>query len=291
MSENRLDAPRVIRDPGSLREMVGKVRREGRTIGLIPTMGALHEGHLSLVRRGVSECDFTVVTIFVNPTQFGPREDFARYPRSLDTDLALLAKERANLVFAPEADTMYPEGFSTHVEPPSVAGPLEGEFRPGHFRGVVTIVLKLFHLIAADVAYFGQKDYQQARVIQDMARDLNVAVKINVCPIVREADGLALSSRNRYLNSRERARARSLYLALQRAVQLASRGQRVAQTIRDEMRAVLVAGGVTEIEYATLVDPRTLLPVDTVTVDTMALIAARVGATRLIDNCRIGGDS
>ena len=267
---------------------MGKARREGCTIGLVPTMGALHEGHLSLVRRSVSECDFTVVTIFVNPTQFGPREDFTRYPRKFDADIALLAQERVDLVFAPDVDTIYPEGFSTHIEPPNVAGPLEGECRPGHFRGVVTIVLKLFNLVPADVAYFGQKDYQQARVIQDMVRDLNVAVTIDVCPIVREADGLALSSRNRYLSAEERARARSLYRALEHAVQLVRRGQHVAQAIGDEMRAVLIAGGITDIEYAAVVDPQTLLPVDVVAADTMALIAARVGTTRLIDNCRIG---
>lgn len=287
-SENSVSRPRVVRDPASLRAMIWDVRKRDQTVGLVPTMGALHEGHLSLVRCCVAECDFTVVTIFVNPTQFGPREDYERYPRTLDTDIEALAAERADLVFAPEVNTMYPEGFSTHIEPPNVAKPLEGECRPGHFRGVVTIVLKLFHVVPADAAYFGQKDYQQARVIQDMARDLNVAVNVRVCPIVREADGLALSSRNRYLSAEQRTRARSLHLALERAAELARHGQRTASRIRDEMRSVLISGGVTDIEYATLVDPETLVPVDVVTAETMAVVAARVGVTRLIDNRQIG---
>ncbi len=170
------------------------------TIGLVPTMGALHEGHLSLVRRSVAECDYTVATIFVNPTQFGPQEDFSRYPRTLEADLAALAAEGTDLVFVPSAEQIFPPGFSTFVEPPDVAKLWEGRCRPGHFRGVATVVLKLFHLVAADVAFFGQKDYQQSRVIQDMARDLDLRVHIEICPTIREQDGLAMSSRNRYLN-------------------------------------------------------------------------------------------
>lgn len=268
-------------------KLVRNVRQTCKTIGLVPTMGALHEGHLSLVRKSVAECDCTIVTIFVNPTQFGPQEDFEEYPRNLDTDVALLAEEKANVVFAPPTHRMYPEGFSTYVEPPTVAQPLEGLCRPGHFRGVATIVLKLFNLVPADTAYFGQKDYQQSRVIEDMARDLNVPTQIKVCPIIREADGLAMSSRNRYLGREQRQRSCSLYNALQKATQLAQQGERSARALSEQMQATLVAEGVTQIDYATVVDPRTLHPVDDVTQGAVAVIAARVGCTRLIDNCLI----
>ncbi len=279
--------PHVVSDRAELRQVLQAARQSGQSIGLVPTMGALHEGHLSLVRRSVAECDITVVTIFVNPTQFGPQEDFSRYPRTMDHDLQLLREARADLVFAPVAEAIYPEGFSTYVEPPNVAHPLDGQSRPGHFRGVVTVVLKLFHLVDADVAYFGQKDFQQSRVIEEMVRDLDLPLRIEVCPIIREADGLAMSSRNRYLSPQERERSLSLYRALQRASTLAGQGERCGRTLCDEMHATLLAGGITNIDYATLVDSRTLQPADQVTDDTFALIAAYVGTTRLIDNCRI----
>ena len=181
--------------------------RLGRRLAWCPPSATLHEGHLSLIRYSVRACDVTIATIFVNPTQFGPQEDFSRYPRTWESDLALLAKERVDLLFAPDHDEIYPPGYSTYVEPPAVADPLEGRCRPGHFRGVATIVLKLFQLAPSDVAYFGQKDFQQTRVIQDMVRDFNIPVRIEVCPIVREADGLAMSSRNRYF---EQSRARTI---------------------------------------------------------------------------------
>jgi pantoate--beta-alanine ligase len=272
----------------SLRHRVAAARRAGQTIGLVPTMGALHDGHLSLVQRSVNTCDYTVVTIFVNPTQFGPNEDFARYPRTLESDLTLLARHRADLVFTPGTKTIYPAGCTTTVEPPAVAQPLEGQCRPGHFRGVATVVLKLFHLVGADVAFFGQKDFQQARVIEQMVRDLHVPVSIHVCPIVREPDGLAMSSRNRYLSAEQRKQSLSLYRALKRAVDLASRGERQAQVVRDQMLAELTGGGVTDVDYATIVDPITLQEVEEVKVESVALVAARVGDTRLIDNCRLG---
>ncbi len=287
-SNNQSNRPQVVAERTLLRDVLEKARATGHSIGLVPTMGALHEGHLSLVRRCVATCDFTVVTIFLNPTQFGPREDLSKYPRTEQADVALLAREQVDLVFAPPARAIYPEGFSTYVEPPAIAQPLEGQCRPGHFRGVATVVLKLFNLVAADRAFFGQKDYQQARVIQDMVRDLDLSVHIEVCPIVRETDGLALSSRNRYLSADERKRSLSLCKTLRHVVQLAQQGQRSGPVLCEQMHATLVASGITDIDYATLVDPRTLQAVDEVTEETMALIAVHVGNTRLIDNCRIG---
>ena len=202
--------------------------RAGRKIGFVPTMGALHEGHLSLVRAAKAECDCTVVSIFVNPSQFGPNEDLAKYPRTLDADLALLAGCGADLVFAPSNDEVYRAGHATWVEVGSVAEPLEGAFRPGHFRGVATVVLKLLNMVQPDAAYFGQKDYQQALVIRRMAADLDVPVAIRVCPTVREPDGLAMSSRNRYLSPAARRRALVLWKSLQLAGKLVEEGQRDA---------------------------------------------------------------
>jgi pantoate--beta-alanine ligase len=251
-------------------------------------MGALHEGHLSLVRRSAASGDFTVVTIFVNPTQFGPSEDFSRYPRTLESDLALLADAEADLVFAPAADQIYRPGFSTYVEPPEVARPLEGRCRPGHFRGVATIVLKLFHLVPADVAYFGQKDFQQTRVIETMVEDLDVPIRIEICPTVRETDGLAMSSRNRYLSPAERQQALAVSRSLGRVTALFRDGQRDAAALRAAMEQVLVEAHITRIDYAAIVDPRKLTDVTRADHESMALIAAFAGSTRLIDNCRLG---
>jgi pantoate--beta-alanine ligase len=278
----------MVTDRAALRQLLDAVRAAGQSIGLVPTMGALHEGHLSLVRRSVSECDTTVVTIFVNPTQFGPTEDLARYPRTLSADLTLLADACADVVFVPDNAAMYPTGFSTYVDPPAVSAPLEGICRPGHFRGVATIVLKLLNLVAPTVAYFGEKDYQQARVIEDMVRDLDLPMTVEVCPIIREPDGLAMSSRNRYMSQDERARALSLSRALRRACELFQQGERSGPRLCEAMRQQLHQGTVTDIEYATIVDPQTLQPPEMVDADCRALIAARVGHTRLIDNCRVG---
>jgi pantoate--beta-alanine ligase len=251
-------------------------------------MGALHEGHLSLVRAARAECDFTLATIFVNPTQFGPAEDLDRYPRQLERDLERLAELGVDLVFAPDRDEIYPAGFSTYVEPPAAAEPLEGECRPGHFRGVATVVLKLLNLTAGDVAYFGHKDYQQSVVVRQMVRDLNVPVEIKVCPTIREADGLALSSRNVYLNPEERRRALSLSRSLRRAAVSVEQGERSAAEVRAQMQQVLLEGGVTDVDYVAIVDPDTLAPVTRLDVPAIALIAARIGKTRLIDNQRLG---
>ena len=286
--QSGLGPPTVVSDTRVLRELLRVHRAEGRTIGLVPTMGALHDGHLSLVKQSVAQTDVTVVTIFVNPTQFSPSEDLDQYPRTLDADLELLATEGADLVFFPSIDQIYPHDFSTHVAPPDVGGPLEGRCRPGHFRGVATIVLKLFNIAPADVAFFGQKDFQQVRVVQQMVRDLSVPIRIEVCPIVREPDGLAMSSRNRYLTGDERGRATALIHCLERASDLVRQGHHDSTELLAEMRSVLQAAGIERIDYVALVDPETMTDVERVTDDTMALVAAYIGETRLIDNCQIG---
>ena len=264
---------------------VRELRRAGKTVGLAPTMGALHEGHLSLVRRAKRECDVAVATIFVNPTQFAPHEDFSRYPRTLDADLAALKAAHCDLVFVPSREEMYPPGASTLVEPPQVAQPLEGVCRPGHFRGVATVVLNLFQIIPADRAYFGQKDYQQALVIQRMVADLNVPLQVVVCPTVRELDGLAMSSRNRYLSPSERKQALALSRALNVVQDQFARGERDAAALKAQMLRVLEDAGIEQIDYATIADAETLAEVTRLSGPAAALIAAYVGSTRLIDNC------
>ena len=284
MSTRPLDTtPRVIVAADQLRQYLAAARGRGATIGVVPTMGALHEGHLSLVDACRRECDVTVVTIFVNPTQFGPGEDFTRYPRDLDADVKLLARRGADVVFAPEGELMYPPEHATYVE---VAGPalgLEGDFRPGHFRGVATIVLKLFHLVAPDRAYFGRKDYQQSLVVRRMTADLDLPVKITVCPIVREADGLAMSSRNVYLSAGERRRALSLSQSLQLARQLVAAGTRDVPTIVAAMQDRLDEAEL-QVDYVAVCDADSLAPLARVDANAVALVAARVGTTRLIDN-------
>lgn len=259
-------------------------RDRGARIGLVPTMGALHQGHFELVKQSKAECEYSVVTIFVNPTQFGPNEDLSRYPRTLESDLAGLKELQVDLVFTPNSSLLYPVGFSTYISPPSVAEPLEGICRPGHFRGVATVVLKLFQILPATIAYFGQKDYQQLTVIKRMVEDLNVPVRVQGCPTVREADGLALSSRNRYLNSEQRQAALSLWAALQATKQHYDAGQRNVEDLEAVMAAQLLARGADRIEYARVVDAETLATIETVVAPAVALIAAYVGSTRLIDN-------
>jgi pantoate--beta-alanine ligase len=248
-------------------------------------MGALHEGHLSLVRACKAECDVTVASIFVNPSQFGPGEDLAKYPRALEADLAKLAQCGTDLVFTPRDDEVYGAGHATWVEVGAVTEPLEGQFRPGHFRGVATIVLKLFNMTQADVAYFGQKDFQQVLVIQRMVDDLDVPIKIRVCPIVREPDGLAMSSRNAYLSPAARRQATSLWKSLELAQSLVRGGELRGEVILARMRDVLLAAGEARIDYLALVDPRTLQPVDAIHAPTLAAMAVRIEKTRLIDNC------
>lgn len=278
---------RLIANVDELRREVAAARRAGQTVGVVPTMGALHAGHVSLVEAASRECDLTIVTIFVNPTQFGPGEDFSKYPRKLTEDLELLGGHGAQLVFAPSTDSMYAAGHATHVEVAGPALPLEGAFRPGHFRGVATIVLKLFHLVEPDRAYFGRKDYQQSLVVRRMVRDLDLPIHIEVCPTVREADGLALSSRNQYLSAQERERALAISKSLRLAARLVGEGTRDAPTVIARMQEVLSDSNL-DIDYVALADPDTLEPRAVVDRPTVALIAARVGKTRLIDNELIG---
>lgn len=246
-------------------------------------MGALHAGHLSLVAAAKAECDLAVTTIFVNPTQFAPGEDFERYPRDLQADLELLATVGTDMVFTPAMNDMYPPGHSTFVEVEGVSRPLEGAHRPTHFRGVATIVLKLFQTLPADRAYFGQKDFQQTLVIKRMVADLDVPIEIRVCPIVREADGLAMSSRNRYLSADERRRALVLSQSLAAAQRLLAAGKRDSGDILQALRAMFAAANV-PLDYLVLADPETLADKSQVDGPTLLAIAARLGATRLIDN-------
>ncbi|MFN3194006.1 MAG: pantoate--beta-alanine ligase [Aureliella sp.] len=258
-------------------------RREGLKVGLVPTMGALHEGHFSLVDRCREECEIVVATIFVNPTQFGPNEDLERYPRTLEADLAGLKQRGADLVFTPSADELYPVGFSTYVEPPQNSVPLEGQFRPGHFRGVTTVVMKLFQIIPAHIAYFGSKDYQQLAVIRSMVDDLNVPIRVQGCETIRERDGLAMSSRNRYLSDAERNRALAISAALFRVKAMVDDGEASVQVLAAELNSKLTPA-MDSIDYATIVDAANLSEIDSIEGPAVALIAAHVGSTRLIDN-------
>ena len=275
---------KVIASPHEAFAHIDHWKREGLQIGLVPTMGALHEGHMSLVRRSVAACDISVATIFVNPTQFAPHEDLARYPRTLESDLEGLRAAKCDLVFVPQTTALYPDGFSTYVQPPAIAEPLEGVCRPGHFRGVCTIVLKLFGIIPANVAYFGRKDYQQFMVIKRMVEELNVPIRVEGCPTVREEDGLAMSSRNRYLSAEQRSAALSLRRALLLAQELTQAGEFNVSAIEAAMHRSLLATGADRVEYARVVNSETLEELQELTAPAIALIAARVGATRLIDN-------
>lgn len=274
----------VVATQQELREAVGKARRAGRTIGLVPTMGALHAGHLSLVEAARRAGDFVVATIFVNPTQFGPQEDFQRYPRPLETDLAALRAAHVDLVFRPETSEVYGSRHATFVEVGGLGERLEGQFRPGHFRGVATVVLKLFNMSTPNRAYFGQKDFQQTLVVRRMIADLDLPIELVVCPTVREADGLALSSRNVYLKPDERKQATALYRSLQRGHQLVEAGERRVETLLAAMHATLREAAVVKLDYLEIVDADSLEPLSTIDRPTIALIAARVGGTRLIDN-------
>ena len=264
--------------------LVDQMRMQGKRIGIVPTMGALHKGHLSLVHRAKQQCDVAIATIFVNPTQFGPNEDLQKYPRTLQNDLELLSANGCDVVFTPTNEQMYPQDHSTFVEPPRVAQAWEGQIRPGHFRGVATIVLKLFQILPAHVGYFGRKDYQQVAVIRAMCRDLNLPIKIEACQTVRESDGLAMSSRNRYLSPSERQRALGLSRALKGAEMLIHQGCTDGRQIEKLMRKELESSPVDSIDYAAIVHPDTLEPIETITSEVVGIIAARVGTTRLIDN-------
>ena len=283
MSESS-QLPNVVTTIDALRRTVAAERAVGFRIGLVPTMGALHEGHLSLVRASQRECEYTVVSIFVNPSQFGPNEDLAKYPRTLEADLKALAGCGPVLVFAPDNAHVYRPRHATWVEVGGAAEPLEGQLRPGHFRGVATVVLKLFQMVQPDIAFFGQKDYQQVLVVRQMAADLNVPVEIRTCPIVREADGLAMSSRNAYLQPEARRRACALSRSLKEAEQMVATGQRNVETITCRMHEILQEAAPERIDYIALVHPETLEPVTEIAGPTAALLAVRIDGTRLIDN-------
>jgi pantoate--beta-alanine ligase len=295
MRQNQLphtaSLPPLVTTTAELRAALQPARRAGRRIGLVPTMGALHAGHLSLVRASRAECDVTVVSIYVNPSQFGPGEDFSKYPRTLAGDLEKLAGCGADLVLAPGDAEVYAPGHATWVEVGAVAEPWEGRLRPGHFRGVATIVLKLFHMVQPDIAYFGQKDYQQTLVVRRMVADLDVPVAIRVCPTVREPDGLAMSSRNAYLSAEARRRATVIFKSLAAAQQAVAGGQRDAEALARQIRELLLSAGGVTIDYVALAHPETLEPVKTIVPPTLAAVAIRIDGTRLIDNCLLDGQT
>ena len=270
-----------------VRRAVADARAQGKSIGFVPTMGALHEGHMALVRAARAASNFVVVSIFVNPTQFGPKEDFAKYPRTLDADQKVCADAGADLIFAPPVGEMYPEGSVSFVDVKELAEVLEGPSRPGHFRGVCTIVLKLFNIVGPDSAFLGAKDFQQARIIRQMVRDLNVPVEVRVEPTVREVDGLAMSSRNRYLSPTERAAAPAIYKALQATQARARAGEIDVARLESALAAELAAFPGARVDYARVVDADSLRPLSRLDRRAVAAVAAFLGTTRLIDNLLI----
>ena len=280
---------RITRTIKAARAELARAAAAGKTIGLVPTMGALHEGHLGLIRKACRECGFVVVSIFVNPTQFGPSEDFRKYPRPFRKDLRFCRQENVDMVFAPSEKEMYPDGFLTYLEQEKgLVNKLCGKSRPGHFRGVMTVVTKLFNIIEPERAYFGQKDAQQAVIIKRMVCDLNLNVKIVVCPIVRETDGLAMSSRNKYLDPKERLEARALYGALQLAKTEIENGQRDARAIIRKMKNLIKKRSSGRIDYVNIVDPETLEDVERIKKKVLIALAVKIGRARLIDNMLIG---
>ncbi|HET7422201.1 MAG TPA: pantoate--beta-alanine ligase [Gemmatimonadales bacterium] len=279
---------RLVTAIPELRDWVRGRRAAGERIALVPTMGALHEGHLALVHEGRRRADRVVMSLFVNPLQFGPTEDLTRYPRDLEGDRALAAGRGVDLLFAPDVGDMYPEGSEVRITPGPTADRWEGAARPGHFAGVLTVVAKLFHLVEPDVACFGRKDMQQVVLIRQMVRDLDWPLELVVVPTVREADGLALSSRNRYLSPEQRRDALALSRALRAAHEAWRAGERGADRIEARMRDVLAMSPGVRPEYIAVTEPTTLAPVEVVDGDTVIALAARVGATRLIDNIILG---
>ncbi len=254
------------------------------TVGLVPTMGYLHEGHLSLIRRAKGDCDHAVVSIFVNPAQFGPNEDLSKYPRDLERDLKLIEPLGVDIVWTPSAEIMYPNGYQTWVEVEALTHPLEGAVRPGHFRGVTTVVAKLFNAVQPHKAYFGQKDAQQAAVIRQMTRDLSYPIEIVVCPTVREQDGLAMSSRNKYLEGEDRSAALVLYRALNAAKDAYKKGEGNAERLRQTMKEVIAAEPRAQMQYVSCADYNTLEELEIVKGKTLLSMAVFIGRTRLIDN-------
>lgn len=277
-------APIITTSVEETRSAVAAVRARGKSVGLVPTMGALHAGHVSLIRAACAETDFVAVSIFVNPTQFGPQEDLSRYPRPFDADEKICTTENVDLIFHPPPEIMYPPSFETCVEVRDLQNVLCGAARPGHFRGVATVVLKLFNIVQPDVAYFGQKDAQQARLLLQMVRDLDVPVRLTICPIVRAPDGLALSSRNVYLDAEQRQQATILYRSLEMTRARIEAGERDAEPLIRLARALLEATPGCRIDYVAIVDFDRLQPLERLQGKVLIALAVYFGTTRLIDN-------
>lgn len=279
----------ILRTISEVRNVVSGAKREGKRIGFVPTMGALHEGHMSLVEEAKKRSGLVIVSIFVNPTQFGPGEDLDKYPRTLDSDLEKCRLEGVDVVFAPAADEMYPEKNLTWVKVDKITEGLCGDSRPGHFRGVCTVCTKLFNIVQPDAACFGQKDAQQAAVIKRMVRDLNMPLEIVVCPTVREADGLAVSSRNAYLSRQHRLDASLLYKSLKAAETLITQGEKDVDKVVCKIRNVLSEKNSIEVEYINVVDLKTLEPVERIKGENLVAVAVKIDSTRLIDNIVVDG--
>jgi pantoate--beta-alanine ligase len=280
----------IIRIPKIMQETSKQCLKEGKTIGFVPTMGALHEGHLSLVRSAKQGNDKTVVSVFVNPIQFGPSEDFERYPRDIEGDTEKLQKEKVDIIFMPEISSIYPERFLTYVEVEKISERLCGAFRPGHLRGVATVVTKLLNIVKPTRAYFGQKDFQQSSIIKQLVKDLNLDVDIVVCPTVREQDGLAVSSRNAYLDIAQRKAATVVYRCLKEASDLIKSGVIDGTYIKGFMQErILKEPGVSSVDYAGVYDPETLVEVSEIKGDILLAVALSIGNTRLIDNMLVTG--
>jgi pantoate--beta-alanine ligase len=281
---------RVVRSPKKMQRICEDLRRQEKTIGLVPTMGYLHQGHLSLVRIAKKRSDALVVSVFVNPTQFGPEEDFGSYPRDFRKDRLLLDEEGCDFVFAPGMKKMYPEGYLTYVSVEEIAGRLEGRSRPTHFRGVTTIVTKLFNIVRPDVAVFGQKDAQQAVVLKKMAEDLDFGIKMIIAPTVREKDGLALSSRNKYLSKDERRQATVLYRSLREAEKSIKEGERSTGRIVSRMKGLIGEQPSADLDYIAVTDTRSLEPLNKLKGEVLISLAVRLGKARLIDNIKVKVD-
>lgn len=274
----------ILKTVYEAKEFASAKKAEGKSIGLVPTMGYLHEGHASLIERSAAQNDITIVSIFVNPTQFAPNEDFEKYPRDLERDTETAEKAGADAIFHPEPDDMYPSGYSTYINVENLTTELCGKSRPSHFRGVTTVVAKLFGITQADRAYFGQKDAQQLAVVKRMADDLNFNIEIVACPIVREKDGLAKSSRNVYLNEEERKEAPVLSKALKAAEEMFNNGERDTSALKEKITEIIKTSRLAEIDYVEAVDFRTVKPVSRIDAETLIALAVRFGDTRLIDN-------
>ena len=275
---------KLVHTVNEVREQVKEWKKEGLTVGLVPTMGFLHEGHQSLIAASVKENDRTVVSVFVNPTQFGPNEDFEAYPRDIEKDRALCESTGADLIFNPESEEMYPEGFCTYTNITGLSDALCGKSRPIHFKGVCTVVSKLFNIVGADKAYFGEKDEQQLAIIRRMVRDMNIPVEIVGCPIIREEDGLAKSSRNTYLNPEERKAALILSKAVFAGKDMVENGEKSAEKIVSSMKEIIKSEPLAEIDYVEMVDMNTMKNIDAVEGAVLCAIAVKIGKTRLIDN-------